>query len=134
MQAERAHCCRASSDALQTTVQQVHGVRRKHQVLLRCQKLENGDEEAMRDTPIGLYLEMLAQRREAVNADAQRRKAVNADRDRMSTGVQKLYLGVLVRGYGLQSFRDDVKELMIKTCVEGERVAFLFTDTSTSRG
>ena len=35
----------------------------------------------------------------------------------------------LVRGYGLQSFRDDVKELMIKTGVKGERVAFLFTDT-----
>ena len=65
---------------------------------------------------------------------AQRREAVNADRDRMSIGVQKLYLGVLVRGYGLQSFRDDVEELMIKTCVKGERVAFLFTDTSTSRG
>ena len=35
----------------------------------------------------------------------------------------------LVRGYGLQSFRDDVEELMIKTGVKGERVAFLFTDT-----
>ena len=68
---------------------------------------------------IGLCLEMLAQRREAVNAD----------RDRMSIGVQKLYLEMLVRGYGLQSFRDDVKELMIKTGVKGERVAFLFTDT-----
>ena len=35
----------------------------------------------------------------------------------------------LVRGYGLQSFRDGVEELMIKTGVKGERVAFLFTDT-----
>ena len=47
----------------------------------------------------------------------------------MSIGVQKLYLEMLVRGYGLQSFRDDVEELMIKTGVGGERVAFLFTDT-----
>merc|ERR1711871_1100583 len=35
----------------------------------------------------------------------------------------------LVRGYNLQSFRDDVKGLMIKAGVKGERVAFLFTDT-----
>ena len=66
--------------------------------------------------------------------DVNNGEAVNADRDRMSIGVQKLYLEMLVRGYGLQSFRDDVEELMIKTGVKGERVAFLFTDTSTSRG
>ena len=33
------------------------------------------------------------------------------------------------RGYGLKDFREDIKVFMIKTGVEGENVAFLFTDT-----
>ena len=33
------------------------------------------------------------------------------------------------RGYGLKDFREDIKVFMVKTGVEGENVAFLFTDT-----
>ena len=39
-------------------------------------------------------------------------------------------LGIdIVRGYGLNEFREDVKNFMIRTGVEGKPTVFLFTDT-----